>query len=174
MDWLNQIGGILQQYGTGAGAAPAPDVENHFDQVAEAAPQSALAEGLAAAFSSSQTPAPASMVSRLFEQSNSSQQAGLINTLIASAGPALISQLLASGGAGGLANLLGSGQTTVTPEQAAQLSPETVQQIAAEAEKQDPSLLDKLGEFYSEHPALVKSLGAIALGVVMSKIANRR
>ena len=172
MDWLNQIGGILQQYGTGA--APARDVESHFDQVAEAAPQSALAEGLAAAFGSTQTPPPASMVSQLFEQSNSNQQAGLLNTLIASAGPGIVAQLLAGCGASGLANLLGSGQTQLTPEQASQLSPETVQQIAAEAEKQDPSLLDKLGEFYSEHPTLVKSLGAIALGVVMSKIANRQ
>jgi hypothetical protein len=73
-----------------------------------------------------------------------------------------------------LANLLGGGQTELTPEQAAQVSPETVQRIAEHAEKQDPSLLDRLGEFYSEHPTLVKSLGAVALGVVMSKIANRQ
>ena len=172
MDWLNQIGGILQQYGTGT--APARDVEGHFDQVAQVAPQSALAEGLAAAFGSSQTPAPAAMVSQLFGQSDSQQQAGLLNTLIASAGPGIVSQILASSGASSLANLLGGGQTELTPEQAAQVSPETVQRIAEHAEKQDPSLLDRLGEFYSEHPTLVKSLGAVALGVVMSKIANRQ
>ena len=37
MDWMNQLGGILQQYGTGTGTAPARDVENHFEQVAQAA-----------------------------------------------------------------------------------------------------------------------------------------
>lgn len=172
MSWMDQIGGLLQQYG-GTGAAPAQNVESHFDQVAQVAPQSALAEGLAAAFGSSQTPAAASMVSQLFGQSNSQQQAGLLNTLIASAGPSIASQLLAGGGASNLANLLSSGQTELTPQQAAQVSPETVQQIAEHAEKHDPSLLGKLGDFYSEHPTLVKSLGAVALGVVMSKIANR-
>jgi hypothetical protein len=172
MDWMNQIGGILQQYGTGT--APARDVEGHFDEVAQVAPQSALAEGLAAAFGSPQTPAPASMVSQLFGQSNSQQQAGLLNTLIAAAGPGIVSQLFASGGSAGLAQLVSGGQTELTREQAAQVSPEMVEQIAEHAEKQDPSLLDKLGEFYSEHPTLVKSLGAVALGVVMSKIANRQ
>jgi hypothetical protein len=61
----------------------------------------------------------------------------------------------------------------LTPQQAAQVSPETVQQIAEHAEKNDPSLMGKLGDFYSEHPTLVKSLGAVALGVIMSKIASR-
>src|SRR5436190_593006 len=72
LSWMDQIGGLLQQYG-GAGAAPAQNVESHFDQVAQVAPQSALAERLAAAFGSSQTPAAASMVSQLFGQSNSQQ-----------------------------------------------------------------------------------------------------
>ena len=171
MNWMDQVGGLLEQYG--AGTAPAKEAEGHFDQVAQVAPRSALAEGLAAAFGSSQTPAPASMVSQLFGQSNSQQQAGLINTLIASVGPAVAAQLLTNGGASSLASLLGSGKTELTPEQAAQISPQTIEQIAAHAEKEDPSLLNKLGAFYSEHPTLVKSLGAVALGVVMSKLANR-
>ena len=173
MSWMDQIGGLLQQYG-GTATAPAQNVESHFDQVAQVAPQSALADGLSAAFGSSQTPAAASMVSQLFGQSNSQQQAGLLNTLIASAGPGIVSQLLAGGGAANLASLVSGGQTELTPEQAAQVSPETVQQIAEHAEKHDPSLMGKLGEFYSEHPTLVKTLGAVAFGVVMSKIAGRR
>ena len=37
MSWLQQIGGLLQQY-VGGGAPPQPaDVENHFQQVAQAA-----------------------------------------------------------------------------------------------------------------------------------------
>jgi hypothetical protein len=171
MDWLNQFSNILQQYSTGA--APAKDVESHFDQVAQAAPQSTLAEGLTAAFASSQTPSPASMVSQLFSQSNDQQRAGLLNTLIGSAGPAIVSQMLARGGLSSLANELGAGQTQVTPEQASQVSPELVEQIAAHAQTQDESLLTKLGDFYSAHPTLVKSLGAAALTIALSKIARR-
>ena len=51
MSWMDKVGGLLKQYtsGSGAAAAPAPDVHAHFDQVAEAAPTSTIAEGLAAA-----------------------------------------------------------------------------------------------------------------------------
>jgi hypothetical protein len=174
MDWLNQLGGMLQQY-TGTAAAPATlDVHDHFDQVVQVAPQSSLAEALAAAFGSSETPPAAQLVCQLFGQSNGQQQAGLLNTLIASAGPAVVSQLLANSGTSNLASLVREGQTELTPEQAAQVAPDTVQQIAEHAEKQDPSLMDKLGEFYSEHPTLVKSLGAVVLGVALSKIAKRQ
>ena len=45
MDWMNQIGGLLQQYtGTQAGHAP-QSVDNDFDQFTQLAPQSALADG---------------------------------------------------------------------------------------------------------------------------------
>ncbi|MGC1170535.1 MAG: hypothetical protein WA886_16650, partial [Candidatus Acidiferrales bacterium] len=84
MSWMDKIGGLLKQYssGSGAAAAPAPDVHAHFDQVAEAAPTSTIAEGLAAAFHSDQTPAFGNMVSSLFANSNGAQKAGLLNQLM--------------------------------------------------------------------------------------------
>src|SRR6478672_2878732 len=67
MSWVGQVGALLKQYTSGgAAAAPAPDVHAHFDQVAEAAPSGAIAEGLAAAFRSDQTPAFGQMLSTLF------------------------------------------------------------------------------------------------------------
>ncbi|HXU21960.1 MAG TPA: hypothetical protein VN788_15360, partial [Verrucomicrobiae bacterium] len=76
MSWLNQVGHLLQQYTSGgAAAAPAPDVHAHFDQVAQAAPSSVIAEGLAAAFRSNQTPAFGQMLSTLFTNSNGDQKA---------------------------------------------------------------------------------------------------
>ena len=49
MDWMNQIGGLLKQY-SGAQPGQAPDtVEDDFDQLTQAAPESALADGLSAA-----------------------------------------------------------------------------------------------------------------------------
>ena len=77
MDWMNQLSGILQQY-SGAQPTQAPDtVHDDFDQFAQNAPQSALADGLAAAFRSNQTPAFGQMVSQLF--SNAGGQLKLLN-----------------------------------------------------------------------------------------------
>jgi len=176
MDWMNQIGNILQQYG-GAQANQAPaTVDNDFDQFAQAAPKSAMADGLAEAFRSNQTPPFPNMLAQLFGQSNGTQRAGILNMLIGTLGPTILSQVLsrAGGGGAGLAGLLGGGQQEVTPEQAEQISPEAIQQAAEEAEKKDPSVIDQISNFYAEQPALVKTLGAAALTVALAKIAQRQ
>lgn len=172
MGWMDQIGGLLQQY-TGASAGQAPDtVHNDFDQFTQHAPQSAIADGLAAAFRSNQTPSFGQLAAQLFSNGNGQQRAGLLNTLISAAGPAIAAQMFSRNGASGLAGLLGGGQTTVTPEQADQVSPEAVQELAAHAEQKDPSIIDQVSNFYAAHPTLVKSLGAAALTVVLAKIAQ--
>jgi hypothetical protein len=178
MDWMNHLSGMLQQY-TGANANQAPqNVDNDFDQLAQRAPQSAIADGLSAAFRSNQTPPFGQMVAQMFGNANGQQRAGILNSLIAAAGPALISQLLSRGGGGGglsgLAGLLSGGQQQVTPEQAEQVSPETVQEIAAQAEQKDPSVIDQISNFYSEHPTLVKTLGGAALTIALAKIAQQQ
>jgi hypothetical protein len=182
MDWMNQLGGLLQQY-SGAQAAQAPDtVHNDFDQLAQHAPPSALADGLAAAFRSNQTPDFGQMAAQLFSNGNGQQRAGLLNTLINAAGPTIISQVLSRGGGGsgaggglaGLAGLLAGGQSEVTPEQAAEVSPEAVQELAAHAEQRDPSVIDQVSNFYSQHPTLIKTLGAAALTIALAKIADRQ
>jgi hypothetical protein len=174
MDWMNEISGMLSQYTGTGGNQPSQDVGDHFDQFTQAAPTSALADALSAAFRSDQTPPFAQMASQLFGQSNSTQQAGMLNTLIGSLGPGLMSQLFQQGGASSLAGLLGSGTSQLTPQQAAQVSPEMVQQIAAHAEKQNPGIIDTISGFYAEHPALVKGLGAAALTVALSSMSRRR
>lgn len=175
MDWMNQIGNILQQYG-GAQANQAPDtVDDDFDQFAQAAPRSAVADGLAEAFRSNQTPPFPNMLAQIFGQSNGYQRAGILNMLIGALGPTILSQVLSrAGGGAGLGGLLGGGQQEITPEQAEQISPEAVQQAAEEAEKRDPSVIDQISNFYAEQPALVKTLGAAALTVALAKIAQRQ
>ena len=174
MDWMNQLSGLLQQY-NGAQASQAPDtVDDDFDQVAQNAPQSALSEGLAAAFRSDQTPAFGQMVAQLFANAGGQQRAGIINTLISALGPTLLAQVLSRGGGGGLADLLRGGQQEVTPEQAEQISPDTIAKVAEQAEQKDPSIIDRVSDFYSEHPTLVKSLGAAALTIALAKVAQRQ
>jgi hypothetical protein len=70
-----------------------------------------------------------------------------------------------------LAALLQSG--SVTPAQAASVSPADVQALTAHARSQDPSIIDRVSAVYAEHPVLIKSLGAAALTIAMKKIADQ-
>jgi len=77
------------------------------------------------------------------------------------------------GAAGGLlGGLLGQGSGQITPEQAQQVSPEAVHDLAQHAEKNNPSILDTASSFYAQHPTLVKSLGTVALASVMSHMSR--
>ena len=70
-----------------------------------------------------------------------------------------------------LGGLLG-GQGQVTPQQASQVPPDAVQQLAAHAERANPSIVDAVSGFYSQHPDLVRSLGAGALALMMGAMAR--
>jgi hypothetical protein len=167
MAWMNAIGGILEKYTNADPSQASQDVHQHFDAVAQAAPQSSIAQGLAAAFNSDQTPAFGQMVGNLFNQSNPEQKAGVLSQLLASAGPG-VTALLASKGLSGLVN--SSGQ--VSPQAASQISPDTVAEVASHAQSQNPSVVDTVSGFYAQHPTLVKSLGAAALSIAMAKMSR--
>jgi hypothetical protein len=174
MNWINQVGGLLQQY-AGTAAAPAPDtVDRDFDQFAQAAPQSVIADGLAEAFRSEQTPEFSTMAAHLFNNSTGQQRAGLLNSLLAMLGPAVIGQILGQRGSSGvLGGLLSGGQREVTPEQAEQVPPEEVRELAKQAEQKDPSIIDQFSNFYAQHPTLIKTLGGAALTIALAKIAQK-
>lgn len=171
------LGSLLQQY---AGGGPPPaNVDEHFEQVAQNAPPELVSQGLAAAFRSDSTPPFGQMVGQLFGGANPNQRAGMLSNLIAGMGPAVLASL-ASGGAGsGLGGMLGrllrggSAPATVTPDQAAQVTPAEVEQMAHHAEQHNPGIVDRMSGFYAEHPQLVKGLGAAALAIAMGRMANR-
>jgi len=163
---------ILAQY-TGAAAAK-PNTADHFDTATGQLPDHVVAQGVADAFRSDQTPPFPQMVGQLFGQSSPQQQAAVVNEILSALGPAAT-----SGAAGGLlSQILGNfaGRTaapSVTPQQASQLTPQQVNDLAAHAEQKDPSIMDRLGGFYAQHPQLVKTLGSAVLAVALAKMANR-
>ena len=167
---------ILQQYADPA-ANPTGDVSGHFDAVAKQANPAALGSGVAAALRSDATPSFGQTIGHLFGQSNPEQKAGVLNQLMQALGSAGITQA----GGGVLSKMLGPGAAAaatggapaVSPAQAAQIPPSEVSAVAASAQQQDDSIVDRLGSFYAQHPTLVKSLGAAALGAVMSHMGQR-
>lgn len=176
MDWMTQLGGLLQQYAGGNTQNAPQNVDNDFDNFTQAAPSSALSQGLAAAFRSQQTPPFGNMVAQLFRNSDPQQRASILNMLISAAGPMVISHLMSrmGGASSGLGGVLSGGRPHVTPEIAEQVPPEAVAEAAAEAEQQNPTVIDQISDFYAQHPTLVKGLGAAALAVALAHFANNR
>ena len=176
MSWFDQLGGILQQY-TSAGQ-PTATTEQDFEQAATVAPRDAMSQGLAEAFRSDQTPPFPNMLGQLFGNSSGAQRANILNTLLSVAGPALLSGALQKGGSGmsgalgQLGGLLNKGQ--VSPQEAEQIPPQAVEELARHAEQHDPSIIDRVSDFYSEHPGLVKTLGAAVMAVAMSGMAKQK
>ena len=151
-----------------AGNANGPS-DQHFDQIAQQASPDLLGQGLSEAFRSDQTPPFGQMVGQLFGQSNSGLQAGMLNSILAAVGPAVL-----AGVAGGtLGKMLRPGASQLTPEQASRLSPQQVQEIASHAEQHSPGIVDQVGQFYAQHPTLVKTVGGAALAIALAKMKDR-
>jgi hypothetical protein len=167
---ISDFTSLLQKYSGASASSPPANVTQDFQQVAQSAPAGNIANGLADAFRSDQTPPFGQMIGGLFGNSNNQQRAGILNQLIAAAGPSVLS----SGMLGGLAGMLGGGgaQPQITPEQASQVSPEAVQQIAEHAHQQNPSIIEQASNFYAQHTTLVQSLGAGSLALIMSRMSR--
>jgi hypothetical protein len=164
------LGNILQQYLGGQNNANAGRAIDDFDQVAQNASRPAMAQGVTEALRSDQTPPFPQMVSQLFDKSDATQRAGMLNQLISGIGPGLLSSI-AGGSLGGLFRG-NEAPAAVTPEQAATMSPEQVREIAEKAEQENPSIVDRMGDFYAEHPQLVKTIGGAALAILLGRVAQ--
>jgi cytochrome c553 len=165
------LGNLLQKYLNVPSGQPSADVSSHFDEVAQQASPQVMGQGIADALRSDDTPPLGQMVSEMFQNANPHQQAGMLNQILASVNPGVLGSL--GGVLGGLAGQVGGGHVQITPQQASEISPQQVQDLANHAEQHSPGIFDKLGEFYAQHPQLVKTLGSAALTIALAKMANR-
>jgi hypothetical protein len=183
------LGKILDRY---AGQGDPDGDDDDFDQVAQQAPPTVMSQGVAEAFRSDRTPPFPNMLGQMFGQSDPHTRAGILNQLIAVAGPAILSGVFSRGGSGspvggGLGGLLGGllgggggfgqGQATtpqITPEQASQVPPEAVEELARQAQQKDPDVISRVSDFAAQNPALVKGLGAVAVGIALKHLAGQK
>jgi hypothetical protein len=142
-----------------------------MDVLSEAEPED-LGAGLEQAFRSEETPPFEQMVSQLFGKSDPHQRAGLLNEIIGSLGPGILGGL--AGGRLGSMFRPADGAPRVSPEEAQHIAPHEVEAIAADAAKQNPSIIQRVSRFYADHPVLVQSLGQAALAIAMNTMAQRR
>lgn len=177
MGLLDQLTGVLGKYADPAlQQQHAPEqVENDFDHTARNSSPDLLQHGLAGAFRSNDTPPFGQMVSQMFSRANPQQRTGIMSTLLSSLGGGGAGALSGLMGRGmGIGNLLNAHQSgTLGPEHVQNLSPDAVEQIATHAEQQNPSVVDHMSGFFSQHPGLIKTLGLTALTVAMAHMARR-
>lgn len=170
------LGSLLSQF-TGGGTST--NAADHFDKVAQSASTDLLSQGLSAMFHSDQTPPFDQMAGQLFGQANPSQQAGMLNQILASMGPGVLASLLNGSQGSGLGAILGqltqggAAPAAVTPDQASKLTPEQVQVIASHAEQHNPGIVEEMSGFYAQHAGLIKTLGSAALTIALAKMAER-
>ena len=168
------LAGILQRYLNIPAGQSAPGVEEHFDQVAQHASPEVLGQGISDALRSDSTPPLGQLVGGVYSNANPNQQAGMLNQILASLPQGALSSLGGGALGGLLGQLMAGGRTPqVTPQQASQISPSQVQDLANHAEQHGSGVFDALGNFYAQHPDLVKRLGAAALTIAMANIAGR-
>jgi hypothetical protein len=171
MAWIDSVSDIVSRYTSAGGAATAPaDPHQDYLNVARQAPQPVIADALAHTFRSDQTPSFPEMVSNLFRGSSPNQQAGLLNQLIGSIGPAALTRTpwlrSIATTSGGMPNL--------GPQAASQVTAEQVQQLADHAERSNPSVVDQVSTFYAQHPGVVKMLGGAAITLAIRHMVQRK
>jgi hypothetical protein len=163
MGLLDDVKNAVSQYASGSGSSEG--VTAQFHQLVGSADPGVLSRGISAALSSDQTPPFAQTVSQLFTSGSADQKAGMLNTLLGAATPdmrAKLAALIPGAATGG----------PITGTQASSLSSDVVESVAQQMQQHNPGVIDKMGSFYSQHPALVKTLGTAAMMVAMRKIAE--
>jgi len=165
MSPLDNFKDVISQYASGT--APEGDPGVHFQQVAQSVDKGTLADGIAAALRSGDTPPFPQLVAQLFSSGSNDQKATMLNTLLASLTAPQRAQLAAT-----IPNL--GSAASVTKGQAAAISPAVVQELAQGAERHQPGVVEKMSALYAAHPTLVKTLGATALMIAMRKIGERQ
>jgi hypothetical protein len=150
---------------------PPPEVEHDFDEVAHEAGPDAIQDGIAEAFRSEDTPPFEEMVAQLFDRSEPRVRAGLLDNLLAGLSPT--PHVGSSRGA--LADVWKRyvAGARVDPDRAAAVDRDDVQQVARQARKQNPGVLERVSRFYARHPEIVRSLGNVAMSIALGKMARR-
>ena len=162
---------ILGRYADEPPPFPPPGIERDFGTVAEEAGPDAMQDGIAEAFRADDTPSFEEMVATLFEHSAPRVRAGLLDNLLAGLSPSA----RYVGGKGALADVWRKyhAGARVAPDRAGEVSPQDVEEVAREARKHNPGVLERVSRFYAHHPDVVRNLGTVAMNIVLAKMARR-
>ena len=161
MGFLDQIGGVLEQYSSGAnGNVPREQAHEHYDQIAKTVPHDVLGSLIGPALAS----LGGGQVEERIRNSASQMSPDIRSQFLQK----LLGAVSAAGGNGSsLLSRLGLNPSLA--QQPQQASADDVAKVAGAVHQEHPDAFSSAMEFYSRHPTLVKVLGT----VVIAKIAQR-
>ena len=174
MNQENDVSAVLQQYAAETGVRSVQKVEQDFEAVVQQVPAEHVTTGLAEAMHSEHTPPFEDMLGESFERGDDVQRAGLVRQLVDAAGPVAVQPLVERGALSRGADGSVSAAALENADVVRQLDPDLVRQIARDAVQEDPTVIDRMSEFFAVHPAAGKTLGGAALSVALGKIAEAR
>ncbi len=164
MDFMQQLGGLLNQY-AGGGAADRQQARNDFDQVAGAVPKDLLGSLIGPALSSLGGEQVQERVRNAASEMSPQERGGLLGNLLDG---------LRSSGID-LGSLLGGlGVNPGVADHPEQATPEDVAKVATHAKETDPSLFQRAMSFLAENPAIVKVLGTAVITLVMKNLLSKQ
>lgn len=163
MSFMDQIGGLLNQYMSGSGASNREEARQHYDQIAGAVPPGLLGSVIGPALSSLGADQVHERIYNSATEMSPQQRGGFLGTLLGG---------LSSSGVD-VGSLLG--QLGIRPDVAdnpEQASPEDVAKLATHAEQTNPTIFQQAMNFFAEHPTLVKVLGTMAIAAIAKKLSG--
>lgn len=169
----NDLSAVLQQYAAETGVHSVQKVEQDFVAVAQQVPTEEVTDGLAQAMHSEQTPPFEDVLAESFDRGDAGLRSDMLKRLIDAAGHVVLKPLADHRILPPLpddAHDQASGQ--IDGEAVLRLAPEAFRDIAREAVLQDPSVVDRMSEFYAINPLAGKTLGGATLSVALSKMAE--
>ncbi len=131
------------------------ELRSSYREIADRAPRPVMADGLAAAFRSSNQ-GFAHLLAHLFARCDDEQRRTLFDVLASSLTLSSRQELIRARGS--------TGQRAVI---------EGVQSMAAEAARSDPSIVDRVGAFFSELPDVTKHLPVPTIAAVLAHVVPR-
>ncbi|HZS10374.1 MAG TPA: hypothetical protein VFD58_36430 [Blastocatellia bacterium] len=166
MNWQNAIGGLLEQYASGSGAASRQEARDHYDQISSAVPTDVLGQLIGPALASLGSQQVSERVYNSATEMSPDQRGSLVGTLLQGLGSSV--------GAAALPALLGQlGVNRSVIDDPTNASPDDVAKLATHAHENDPSLFERAMSFYAEHPTLVKVLGTMAVAAIARNLSAR-
>jgi hypothetical protein len=163
MGFLDDIGGLLQQYAGGSNVNP-DQARRDYDAIAGKVPPHVLGSVIGPALAS------------LGRQEVQTRILNSATEMTPSVRGQFLQQLLAAAGRSGanittmLSQLGVNPSVATTPEQA---SPDEVAKVAAHVHDTRPDLFNEAMHFYSEHPTLVKVLGTLAIAKIAQRLSTQ-
>ena len=162
MSILDQLSGVLGN--VMGGNLNEQQLNSHYDQIASAVPQQTLGGAIGPALQALGTGQAQQGIANSAQQMTAGQRGGLMGQLLGGLGNSGVN-------VGGLLSQLGINQGVATNPQSA--TPDEVATLASHAQANAPGVFQEAMGFYSQHPMLVKALGAAAITQIATHLGRQ-